>query len=69
MDGLEVVPEHFLSGGDQVVMVGRYRGKGIATGNLLDAQALHIWTVREGKVVRFQQFVDTRQLADVLGAS
>jgi ketosteroid isomerase-like protein len=69
MEGFEVVPDRFLSDGDQVVMVGRYRGKGIATGNLLDAQALHIWTLRDGKVVRFQQFVDTRQLADVLGAS
>ena len=69
IEGFEVVPERFLSDGDQVVMVGRYRGKGIATGNLLDAQALHIWTVRDGKVVGFQQFVDTRQLADVLGAS
>lgn len=69
MEGFEIIPEHFLSDGDQVVMIGRYRGKGIATGNLLDAQALHIWTVRDGKVVRFQQFVDTRQLADVLGAS
>jgi ketosteroid isomerase-like protein len=69
MEGFEVVPEHFLSDGDQVVMIGRYRGKGIATGNVFDAQALHIWTVRDGKVVRFQQFVDTRQLAEVLGAS
>lgn len=68
MEGFEVVPERFLSDGDQVVMIGRYRGKGIATGNLLDAQVLHLWTVRDGKIARFQQFVDTRQLADILGS-
>jgi ketosteroid isomerase-like protein len=68
-EGFEVVPERFLSDGDQVVMIGRYRGKGIATGKLLDVQALHIWTVRDGKVAGFQQFADTRQLADVFGAS
>jgi ketosteroid isomerase-like protein len=69
MEGFEVVPERFLSDGDQVVMIGRYRGKGIASGKFFDAQALHIWTVRDGKVVRFQQIADTRQLADVLSAS
>jgi uncharacterized protein len=66
-EGFEVVPEQFLSDGDQVVMIGRYRGKGTATGKSLDAQTLHLWTVKDGKVVRFQQFADTRQLADVLG--
>ena len=66
-EGFEVVPERFLSDGDDVVMIGRYRGKGIATGKVLDAQVLHLWTVRGDKVARFQQFVDTRQLADVLG--
>jgi hypothetical protein len=69
MEGFEVVPERFLSDGDEVVMIGRYRAKkGTATGKPLDAQALHMWSVRGGKVARFQQFVDTRQLADVLGA-
>jgi ketosteroid isomerase-like protein len=69
MEGFEVVPERFLADSDEVVMIGRYRAKqGIATGKPLDAQALHLWTVRAGKVARFQQFVDTRQLADVLGA-
>ena len=65
-EGFEVVPERFLSDGDVVVMIGRYRGKGTVTGKVLDAQALHMWTVRDGKIARFQQFVDTRQLADVL---
>jgi ketosteroid isomerase-like protein len=66
-EGFEVVPDRFLGDGDNVVMIGRYRGKGTATGKLLDAQVVHIWTVRDGKVARFEQFVDTRQLADVLG--
>ena len=69
LEGFEITPERFLADGDEVVMIGRYRAKqGIATGQPLDAQALHLWTVRDGKVARFQQFVDTRQLAEVLGA-
>jgi ketosteroid isomerase-like protein len=69
IEGFEVVPERFLADGDEVVMIGRYRGKATATGKLLDAQALHIWTTKDGKVGRFQQFVDTRQLAEALGGS
>jgi hypothetical protein len=68
-EGFEVVPDRLLGDGDQVVMIGRYRGKGAATGKLLDAQVVHVWRVTDGKVARFEQFVDTRQLADVLGDS
>ena len=66
-EGFGVVPDRFLADGEYVVMIGRYRGKGIGTGKLLDAQVVHVWTVRDGKVARFEQFVDTLQLADVLG--
>lgn len=66
-EGFEVVPDRFLGDGDHVVMIGRYRGKGVETGKLLDAQVVHVWTVRDGKAARFEQFVDTRQLAEVLG--
>lgn len=68
-EGFEVVPDRFLADGDSVVMIGRYRGKGVGTGKLLDAQVVHVWTVRAGMVARFEQFVDTRQFADVLGGS
>ena len=40
-----------------------------ATGKPLDAQVAHVWDLRNGKVVRWQQYVDTRQLADVMGVS
>jgi uncharacterized protein len=67
IDGFEVIPERFLSDGDEVAMIGRYHGKGIATGTPLDAQVLHLWTLRDGKIVGFQQLADTRQLLEVLG--
>ena len=30
IDGFEIIPERFLSDGDEVAMIGRYHGKGIA---------------------------------------
>lgn len=66
----EVVPTRFLGAGDTVVMEGRYRARSHhATGSPLDAEVVHVWDVRDGKVVRFHQYVDTRQLAAVMGVS
>jgi ketosteroid isomerase-like protein len=46
---------------------GRYTGSGTATGRQLDAQVAHVWDFRDGKVVRFQQYVNTAHLQQVLG--
>jgi ketosteroid isomerase-like protein len=35
----------------------------------LDAEVVHLWDLRNGKVVRFHQYVDTRQLAEVMGST
>ncbi len=60
--------DRFLGDADTVVVQGRYRAtRARATGRPLDAQMAHVWDLRDGKVVRFQQYVDTRQLAAALG--
>ena len=68
-EGFEIHPDRFFGQGDTVVMQGRYHGKGTATGKALDAQVAHVWDLKDGKVVRFQQYADTRHLAEVLGAA
>jgi hypothetical protein len=67
IDGFAVHPEQFVEGGDTVVVEGRYRGKMKATGRKIDAQFAHVWQLRDGKVVRFQQYTDTRQWAEAAG--
>ncbi len=49
---------------DKVLATLRYNGKYLKTGNSIDAQAAHLWTLRNGKVIGFQQYVDTKQLAE-----
>jgi uncharacterized protein len=69
IEGFEIRPERFFGDGDTVIMTGRYWGaKAHATGKPLDVQAVHVWDLKDGKAVRFQQYVDTRQLASVLGS-
>jgi ketosteroid isomerase-like protein len=66
-DGFVVSPQNFIAGGDHVVVEGRYRCTMKATGKPVDAQFAHVWTLRGGKVVRFQQYTDTRQWAAAAG--
>ena len=67
-EGFAVGPGKYVTQADTVAVVGRYRGKYLATGRSLDAQFVHVWTVRDGKVIAFQQFTDTAQFAAVCGA-
>ena len=59
-----VLPQRFVEGGDTVVVEGRYAGKMKATGAPIDAQFAHVWEMRDGKVVRLQQYTDTKQWAE-----
>jgi ketosteroid isomerase-like protein len=43
-----------------------YSGTYKSTGKHVRAQFAHIWSVREGRVVRFQQYTDTKQFADTV---
>jgi len=63
VDNFTVVPQSFTDGGDTIVVEGRYRGTMRATGTPVDTQFAHVWRLRNGKVVRFQQYTDTDQWA------
>jgi len=67
VDQFAAVPAAFIDGGDRVVVEGRYKGKAKATGVLLDAQFAHVYTLRGGKIIRFQQYTDTAQWTRALG--
>ena len=64
-DGFTIHPWAFHEAGDAVVVEARYTGTFKATGRKLDAQVCHVWKLRDGKVISFQQYVDTAQLQDV----
>ncbi len=66
-DGFVVSMTDLIDGGDRVVALGRYVGTSRTTGAPLDVQAAHIWTLADGKVVRFQQHIDTLGTARTMG--
>jgi ketosteroid isomerase-like protein len=63
-DSLTVSVDEIFSAGDKVVALGFYDGVYKANGKRFRAQVAHIWTLANGKAVKFQQYVDTYQLAE-----
>jgi len=65
-DGFSAVPEQIVDGGDTVVALGRYGGVYKATGAKVDAQFVHVFKFKGGKVAGFQQYTDTAQFKDAV---
>jgi len=49
---------------NQVLATLRYKAKVKKNGAEFDAQVAHLWTLKDGKVVAFQQYADTKKLND-----
>lgn len=60
---LEDIELHEMSG-NKVLATLRYDAKVKETGKAYNAQVAHLWTLKDGKVIGFQQYVDTKKLAD-----
>ena len=56
-----VTPKEVLDAGESVVGRGYYAGKYRQTGRQVKAQFAHVFSFRNGKVAKFQQYTDTAQ--------
>lgn len=65
-EGFSAVPNEFLDAGDNIVALGNYGGKYNATGKSMNVPFAHVWTLRDGKIVRFVQYTDTLKVSEVL---
>ncbi len=60
--------DELIDAGDAVLALGRYTGTYKATAKPQTTQMAHLWRLKDGKAVRFQQFADTLHVARVIGA-
>ncbi len=65
-DSFAVTPEEWLDAGNHVVVLGTYTGTHKSTGRTVRAQFAHVWAVRGTRILRFQQYTDTKQFAEVV---
>ena len=49
---------------NQVLATLRYQAKLKKNGETYDAQVAHLWTLKNGKAIAFQQYLDTKKVAD-----
>jgi ketosteroid isomerase-like protein len=61
MDSFEefrVEPERAVERGDKLIAVVRQSGRGRSSGVEVDARLAHVWTVEDGRAVRFEAVPD-----------
>lgn len=65
-EGFTVTPDEVLDAGDTVVGRGYYAGKHRRTGREVRAQFAHVFKLRDGRVMKFQQYTDTAQFREAV---
>lgn len=59
----QFAPKDCIAEGDRVVVTGQSRWTVKSTGQAYDNQWVHVFTLRDGKVARFEQYNDTAAAA------
>src|SRR5829696_363184 len=58
-----VADEIFAGDGGRIVVLGYYHGKFRGNDNEFRTQVAHIWTIRDVRAVKFQQYLDTLKIS------
>jgi ketosteroid isomerase-like protein len=66
-DDYELLPEEFEHVGDRVVAAVRMRARGRASGIPVDARFYDVYTLRQGKIVRMDQFTRRSEALEAAG--
>lgn len=59
--------ERLIVAGDTVVEVGRTCGRAVATGREFAIDEVHVWQVRDGRIVRMDAYVDNAAMLAAIG--
>jgi uncharacterized protein len=66
---LRVDAEQLVDAGDRVVVIATMRGRGGASGVEVERRHSAIWTIRDGKALRFQWFYEPDEALRAVGLS
>jgi uncharacterized protein len=63
------MPSAYIDAGEDVAVIGRLKGHARSTGRPIDMDIVHLWTVRNGKLLAFSAYIDTPAMLAALGES
>ena len=62
-------PKQFIAQGEQVVVLGDDTAKVKVTGKVLTEEWAHAFTIRDGKITAFREYIDTAEVVAELRAA
>jgi uncharacterized protein len=65
-EGFKADVENLHDAGDTIIATGFYRGTYRKTNRPMEASFAHVFTVTDGKIVRFVQYVDSRKVWEAI---
>ncbi len=66
---LSVEPEELIARGDRVIAVVANRARGAASGAEIGSRTAQVWTLRDGKAVRFEYYGSPEAAFEAVGLS
>ena len=61
-----VAVDEYLEAGEQVVVIGHTRGRVRATGREFSVRFVHVWSLKEGRVVLYEPYINTDKMLEAL---
>ena len=68
-EGWQAEVGEWLEAGESIVALGAYRGTFRKTGRSMRAAFAHVYWLRDGRIVRFEQYADTAKIAEACSKS
>jgi ketosteroid isomerase-like protein len=66
-EGLEVSAEEIIDGGDRVMVTAYHRGRGRTSGVEVDGRFYEVYTLRNSKVVRVDEYTERAEALEAVG--
>ena len=67
ISGLRVTPQDFVDAGDYVVVPVRVAGRGRASGAAFEEDEVHVFRLRDGKIVELREYRNNDEAVKALG--
>jgi ketosteroid isomerase-like protein len=68
-DEIEVTVEEIIDAGDRVVHCAHWRGRGTGSGIKVDARYYEVYTLRDGKIIRVDEYTERAEALKAAGLS